>query len=328
MSDMHDVTDVAPRLAAIAGFWRRLFAFCIDGLLLGALGACIGFFAYDNLAALGDWGRAVGFAIALIYFGAMDSNLFGGQTLGKRIVGVRVVTATGLPLSVGASALRATIFCAPYFLNGAFIDAGAITSWLSVVLAFVVFGVGISIVYLLLFNRRTRQSLHDLAVGAYVVSSKVGAPTADRGRIWPTHFGVVVLIVIAALVLPYVVLRLASTDLFVNLLSVQQGLQRDPDVRHATVNIGVNKAFDKNRGTTTTHIFNSRIFLARRVTEPDSLANRSARIILDRDPSADKEDVIAISIIYGYDIGIASAWRSQDFAFSPEQWRKRFSPLT
>ena len=55
------------------------------------------------------------------------------------------------------------------------------------------------------------------------------------------------------------------------------------------------------------------------------MANRLARIILDRYPSAAKEDVIGLSIVYGYDIGIASAWHSQNFTFSPEQWRKRSS---
>jgi hypothetical protein len=127
-------------------------------------------------------------------------------------------------------------------------------------------------------------------------------------------------------VLPYVAQRLASSAPFVGLLAVQQGLQQEPDVRHATANIGLSKLFSKNPGATNTHIFSSKIFLSRRVTDFDSLANRLARIILDRDPSAEKEDVIAISIIYGYDIGIASAWRSRNFAFSPEQWRKRFSP--
>ena len=327
MPDMDEVTGVSPGLAEIAGFWRRLFAFCLDGLLLGALGAGIGLFAYDGLAALGDWGRLVGFLIALIYFGVMDSDLCKGQTLGKRIAGIKVVTATGLPLSVRASILRATIFCVPYFLNGAVIDAGAIPTWLSALLAFLVFGVGISIAYLLLFNRRTRQSLHDLAVGAYVVSSKAGGPIRDGGRIWPAHFGVVGLILMAAMLLPYAAQRLASSDMFAGLLSVQQGLQQEPGVRHATAYSGVNKFVSKNQGTTTTHIFSSKIFLSRRVADLDSLANKLARIILDRDPAAAKEDVIAISIVYGYDIGIASSWRSRNFAFSPDQWRKRSSPL-
>jgi hypothetical protein len=50
-------------------FWRRLFAFCLDGLLLGALGAGIGLFAYDGLAALGDWRRLEEdvIAISIVY---------------------------------------------------------------------------------------------------------------------------------------------------------------------------------------------------------------------------------------------------------------------
>ena len=321
---MDEVTGLTPRPAKIAGFWRRLFAFCLDGLFLGLFGACIGLVAYDRLVALGDWGRAVGFAIALVYFGVMDSELSGGQTPGKRILAIKVVTANGAPLSVSASTLRATIFCVPYFLNGVFIDAGVITSWL---VTFLVFGVGVSIVYLLLFNRRTRQSLHDLAVGSYVVSNKTDDRVGETRRIWPVHFGAVGLILTSALALPYFVQRLESSVPFAALSSVQQALQQDPDVRHATAVVSVSKFFGKNRSATTTHIFISNIVLSRRVTDFDSLSNRLARIILDRDPSAEKEDEIAISIRYGYDIGIASAWRSRVFAFSPDQWRKRLSRL-
>ena len=324
MSYMDEVTGLPPRLPKIAGFWRRLFAFCLDGLFLGAFGAGIGLVAYDRLVALGDWGRAVGFAIALVYFGVMDSELSGGQTPGKRILGIKVVTANGAPLSVSASTLRATIFCVPYFLNGSFIDAGVITSWL---VTFLVFGVGMSIAYLLLFNRRTRQSLHDLAVGAYVVSSKAEDLSGESRRMWATHFGVVGLILIGSLTLPYFAQRLESSVPFAALLSVQQALQQDPDVRHATAVASVSKFFGKNRSATTTHIFISNIVLSRRVTDFDSLSNRLAGIILNHDPSAEKEDKIAISIRYGYDIGIASAWRSRMFAFSPEQWRKRLSRL-
>jgi hypothetical protein len=254
----------------------------------------------------------------------MDSELSGGRTLGKRILDIKVVTANGMPLGVGASTLRATIFCVPYFLNGAFVDAGTMTSWL---VTFLVLGLGGSIVYLLLFNRRTRQSLHDLAVGAYVVSNKAGDSSSENREMWPAHSIVVGLILAAALVLPYFGQRLASSSLFVELLSVQHALQQDPDVRHASAVVGVNKFFGKNQSATTTHIFSSSIVLSRRVTDVDSLANRLARIILDQDASAGKEDEIAISIHYGYDIGIASAWRNRDFAFSPEQWRKRFSGL-
>jgi uncharacterized RDD family membrane protein YckC len=318
---MDEVTGLTPRLA-VAGIWRRLFAFCLDGLFLGAFGACLGLVAYDRLVALGDWGRAVGLAISLVYFGAMDSELSGGWTLGKRILGIKVVTAKGTPLSVSASTLRAAIFCIPYFLNGASIDAGVITSWL---LVFVVFGVGVSIAYLLLFNRRTRQSLHDLAVGAFVVSTKTGGSFGENSRVWPAHFGAVGIILTAALVLPYFVQRLSTSVPFAELVSAQQALQKVPDVRHATAVISTSKFFGKGQSATATHMFISNITLSRRVTDFDSLANRLAKVILEHDPSAEKENVIAISIHYGYDIGIASASRSRNFAFSPEQWRKRFS---
>jgi uncharacterized RDD family membrane protein YckC len=273
---------------------------------------------------LGDWGRALGFAIALAYFGAMDSKLFGGQTLGKRIAGIKVVTAADAPLTVGASTLRAAIFLIPYFLNGAFIDAALLTSWVSELLTIAVFGFGLSIAYLLIFNRRTRQSLHDLAVGAYVVN-RSAPPSGDGNRVWPVHFGVVGLIVIASAVLPLITQKLANSSTFRPLLSVQQGLQQEPEVRHATVNVGFNRFFSSGKGTTTKHFLDSKIFLSRRVTDFDSLANRSARVILERDPSANTQDVVSISIIYGYDIGIASAWRSRNFAFSPAEWRKRFT---
>ena len=308
----------------IAGFWRRLFAFCLDAILLGVLGACIGLIDFDGLAALGDWGRAVGFAVALFYFGAMDGRLFGGQTLGKRMLGIKVICGAGAPLSVGASMLRAGIFCVPYFMNNAMIDTGAIASWLSVLLSVVVFGVGISIVYLLLFNRHTRQSLHDLAVGAYVVSNVTGVPV-DRPPVWRVHYGIVGLIMITALALPFVAQRIAGSDEFAGLLSVQQGLQQESGVRHATAMVSVNTFSGHAAGVTTNHVFSSRIFLSHRVTEADSMANRLARIILDRDPSAENEDLIAIALVYGYDIGIASAWRVQNFSFSPAQWRNRLA---
>jgi uncharacterized RDD family membrane protein YckC len=324
VADMDEVSGVTPSTAEIAGFWRRLFAFCLDGLLLGALGAGIGLLAFDALVALEDWGRAVGFAIALIYFAAADSRLFAGRTFGKWLVGIKVVAAYGAPLSVGASALRATVFCVPYFLNGAFIDVGTSAVWMWILLSFLVFGVGISIVYLLIFNRRTRQSLHDLAVGAYVVSDKSRGPIGGT-RIWSGQFGVVGAILLASIVLPYLSKRLANSAPFSELLAVQQGLQQEPEVRRVSVFTGVNSFFSSKRGSTTTHILSSKIFVSKQVPDLDALANRSAQIILDRDPSAEKEDRIAISIIYGYDIGIASSWRSRDFAFSPQQWRSRIS---
>lgn len=319
---MNEARALTPRVTEIAGVWRRIFAFLVDGLILGAVGGGIGLIAFDRLMALGDWGRAVGFAVALVYFGLMDSKLSGGQTFGKQLLGIKVVTANAAPLSVGASALRAAIFCVPYFLNGASIGPSTELLGLDGLL---VFGVGGSIVYLLLFNRRTRQSLHDLAVGAYVVRYETGDSVRPAERTWPVHFGVVAVILVAALILPLLTLGLANSDGLSELSSIQQGLLMQPGVRHAMVSLGVNKAVRSSQGATTAHVFSARIVYARRIADFAPLAASAVQVILNRDPSIQGEDEIAITIVYGYDIGIASAWRSRSFALSPKQWQQQIS---
>src|SRR5262245_42517816 len=103
----------------IAGFWRRLGAFFLDCLALGVLGGAIGFFLNDTFASLGPWGRLLGFLVALIYFGIFNSRISGGQTLGKRLLSVKVVAKDGTSLSVSKSFLRFLPLGVPWFLNNA-----------------------------------------------------------------------------------------------------------------------------------------------------------------------------------------------------------------
>ena len=56
--------DGPSQTAPFAGFWRRVAAFAVDALLLGCVGLLLGWLAFDALAALGGWGRLVGFALA------------------------------------------------------------------------------------------------------------------------------------------------------------------------------------------------------------------------------------------------------------------------
>ena len=144
------------------------------------------------------------------------------KTLGKRILGIKIVTARGAPLSVGASTLRAAIFCVPYFLNGLWVGGSAVALGLG---TFLIFGVGGSIVYLLLFNRLTRQSLHDLAVGAYVVSNSTSDSSRYVIRMWPGHRVAVGIILLLSLALPYFAQLMSKSVTFVELSSVQRAMQ-------------------------------------------------------------------------------------------------------
>jgi hypothetical protein len=57
----------------------------------------------------------------------------------------------------------------------------------SFLVSLVIFGVGGATIYLVLFNRRTRQGIHDLAVGSYVANAgKVGPLKVQP--IWKMHW--------------------------------------------------------------------------------------------------------------------------------------------
>ena len=187
----------APKPARIAGFWRRLAAALVDALVLGIVGFAIGTLFTDQLVALGPYGRAVGFPIALLYFGLLNGNAGGGATLGKRMLGIRVVGRDGASVSVLRSLWRAVVYLVPFYLNGldlSFLPLNdAQTMAALVVDAVLVFGVIGATVYLYLFNFRTRQMMHDLAAGTFVVRADSAAPPINvrinRARIWPRRGG-------------------------------------------------------------------------------------------------------------------------------------------
>jgi len=286
-------------------------------IVLGLAGFAGGSLAFDSLARMGGWERVIGFAVALLYFGILNSAIGGGRTVGKRVLGLRVVSGAGNPLGLGRSLVRFSVMGVPYFLNNAPIALDASNLWLAGLLTFLIFGWGLSIVYLAIFNRRTRQSLHDLAVGSYVVRNGVAAPAGTQP--WRGHLVVVSLILLITLVAPVPLSHLAQGPSFAPLLSLQQALMRNDDVRYATVNQGYTKSF--NNGTTTRYL-DIRVRLVRRVPDDAALARRLAGTVLDQDPESATLDLIGITTTYGFDMGIASAWRSSTQKASPQDWRK------
>ncbi|WP_051305320.1 RDD family protein [Desulfogranum mediterraneum] len=311
----------------ICGFWRRIGAFSIDGLILGAGGVLLGLFLTEQLAALGAWGRGFGFILAGLYFGLGNSHLTNGQTLGKRLLGIKVLARHAHSLSIPQSLLRYLIIGIPYFLNGARLSGNALHSGWIYLLSLSVFGLGFSIVYLLIFNRRTRQSLHDLLVGSYVVK-KEGHSDTPAKTVWPVHYAICGILVIASLALPYLTARLAQRDQFAQLLEVQARAETLAPVTHASISNG-QTTFTPFSGTpaTTTYI-SCQVYLDKNTTDNEPLAAEIADIILSSHGEAELKDLIRITLTYGYDIGIASFWQSKQYAFSTEEWRVRAKQAT
>src|SRR5258708_30891020 len=93
-------------MTLIAGFWGRVAAFVIDCLILSVPTLLLGLALFRWAAGLGPAGRLIGFVVALLYFGVLNSRFGGGQTLGKRLLGIRVADRAGAPLSPMRSFLR------------------------------------------------------------------------------------------------------------------------------------------------------------------------------------------------------------------------------
>lgn len=325
---MEDANLPAVGQTIIAGFWVRILAFLIDCLVLGVIGACLGLVLFDFFMSLGEAGRLIGFVIALSYFGVMNSRVFRGQTLGKKIMKIRVSSKDGASLNLMTSFYRSSIVCIPLSLNGLFFDNKLMGSWLGIVigiaLSVLVFGIILSIVYLLIFNRKTRQSLYDILIGSYVIRAQDENVAIVGGRLWRGHVVVVAGLILLAVAAPIVGERIAAgSTAFSSLLALQQTIGKDIDVRNVSVFEGANSFHNMNSNTTkiTTSISISAVLKAKNVDRV-ALVNRIAQIVLAQDANVDEKDFINITLVTGYDIGIASSWKSQQTSHSPAEWRQ------
>ena len=302
----------------IAGFWRRLGAIVVDLALLALVGVILGGLFFDPLARMGAYARLIGFAIALAYFGVGNSRLGGGQTLGKRWLGVRVVDAHEQLLSLPRSLLRYTVLGLPFFANGLPISPTlALSTPLGYLLALVVFGGIFAIIYLYIFNRRTRQSLHDLVVGSYVERFDRAIPPAMQPvalqPLWRGHLVVAALLAAIALSAPVVASRLLHTQTFAGMLPLYQTLSSQPHVITAQVVRG----WSSFNGGKATHSLQSSLRLDAPLTDDAAMARRIAQLMAKGDPNIAHEDAVVVTLVYGYDMGIASGWRSHGYSFTP-----------
>lgn len=315
-----------PKVAEIrvAGFWKRLFAFTFDGFLLGTFGFVLGLIWFEPLACLGLSGRLVGFVIGLFFFGFMNSAASGGQTMGKLLLNIKVTNNEGRPLGIGKSCLRYAVLSMPFFLN-------VLLSWPAFLLSLrgsffcvIIYGVGLSIVYLFLFNRKTGQSLHDLVVGSFVISAGQG-----EGQIkvtpWRGHYVVVCLLLLASGLLPVIGFRTSQKEPFKSLLSLERILEQDPDIRSAVPTLRQNAADTSGARKTRASSLSIRVVLTRAPDDYAFVADKVVRAVFQNYPAAATNDTVAVTVAYGYDIGISSRWKTHQFDLSPAEWTQRLN---
>jgi uncharacterized RDD family membrane protein YckC len=308
----------APAPMIVAGFWRRVTAFLIDVLLLGIVGFGSGYFLFNFFMGLGIAGILIGLVVATAYFGLLNSALGGGRTLGKRLLGIRVEDAHGNLICPPRSIIRYLILAFPFFLNKALLD-GLIAdimygtlAMLPVVAGFVTFA------YLLIFNRRTRQLVHDLTVRTYVVRvispRPALAPTLWRGH--AIALAILCFLIVAMGCLVPIPIRFPA---FKQMQAVRQSILDTGDVQ--AVNVSGGKVFTVTAGK----MASARVYtILAHVKGPSSSSEAAAARFVAQaeklDPSLSSYNRIDVSLTFGYDIGIAFGDVSNQYSHTPAEW--------
>jgi uncharacterized RDD family membrane protein YckC len=304
-----------------AGFWRRSVALYLDWIILAIFGCLLGIFLSDFFMRMGGWERFIGFAIALLYFVPLNSRMGGGRTIGKRALGIRVVSKSGEPPGVGRSFIRSFVLLLPFFVNGAPVPMRLVQSGWGILFAEIVFGLGAAILYLIVFNAKTRQSLHDLVVRSYVV--RTGSEAADKPKISTGHYVVVALILVLAGMGPMLVGNMMKNWLGNEIFVAYESIQQEPEVAMASVVAGQTVFWDNKSGQRVITGVTVTIRLNRRVENLDAEADKLVGILLQKYPEAGTKDSIGIMVSSGFNLGIWSWSYGQGFSYPPEQWRQR-----
>lgn len=296
--------------------WLRPLAVIIDALLLGLVGFLLGLGFFDQLASLGGWGRLVGFVIALSYFGILNSRIGHGQTIGKRLLGIRVLRLKSSYLTLSASMVRYSSVGIPFFANGFSLPISRTPMLVIVLLSIVIFGVGGTVIYLFLFNRPTRRSLHDFIAGSIVV--RKGTEALASPRLWRGHLailaGIWALFMVVGILAGVIANQLGMSDL----RRVLEAVESSSSVRSAGVFSG--RSWGPQGGGT---YFKVTALLSDRPTSFEHAADDIAAVVFEEYPQVMQTDELWIGIAYGYDIGIARSYRTLNMVLRPQEWLDR-----
>jgi len=143
-----------------AGFWRRVAAFIIDGILLSVPNLLIGWMMPGKTAIA----FVLNVAIGVAYYGLLHSSAK-QATVGKMVFRIKVTDLQGRRIEFGKAAVR-------YF-----------ASWLS--------GIILGIGFVMAAFTKKKQALHDTLCGTLVVNAEVEAEEIATGAdTMPVTFGV------------------------------------------------------------------------------------------------------------------------------------------
>ncbi|RXT14938.1 RDD family protein [Ammoniphilus sp. CFH 90114] len=126
------------------GFWRRLAAGLVDGIL-------IGLFCYGITVGMDQGTANATETVVNLLYATLLPLVWGGYTFGKRLLYIRIARTDFLPLSLGTMLLREVFG--------------------KMILSLITFGITVIISAFMILLREDRRAIHDLIAGTYVEKS-------------------------------------------------------------------------------------------------------------------------------------------------------------
>ena len=312
------IAQEPPLTVVYAGVWRRIFAVAIDSFFVGLVGGGIGLVGFATFAQLGWPGRHVGAGNAAFYLVPAYCATCGGQTLGKRLLGLRVQRLDGGFAPASGAALRYIVLAVPLGLNGILLSPSSsrvLDVALGTVLITIVFGGLLGNLYLLIFNSPSRRLLHDLAAGTVVVRTDSAGLAATQTAL--TRGRKVTLVAIPVAVLSIGAAAVVWLHPLIPALEKLQAVQERLQALPAVMSAGVSDEQNWRTGKQREHVLS----LTLRVNEWPADPQQAMRSFVEEANTPElalgSYDRIAVTLIYGFDIGIASGWRK---VFNSHPW--------
>lgn len=294
---------------------KRVVALVIDSILLGIVGYISGIFLEDFYVSLGKYGTLIGTMVATLYFSVCQSGIAGGQTLGKKLTGMKVTDIHGNYLTLEKSLLRSSILFVP-IMNIELLSGG---NAMLPILLLVLLSIFASF-YLVLINA-SRRCLHDILVSSVVTNEDATTFEVDEANDRSTR-KLIPIAIMALLMIGAGIYQVLSENTLGQLLMARSKMENLPGV------ISVNEL----KSSVTTHyssdgppITYSSIQVKVRISDKREVSNEDSKyfdaiykMIREEVPESANVDKIIITIYYGYNIGIASKTLSMSRSFEDE----------
>jgi uncharacterized RDD family membrane protein YckC len=304
----------------ISKFWSRIWALIIDGLILGAFGYLLTLAFQDFFVSIGSYGLILGLVIITAYETIFTSKIMNGQTPGMRVVDIQVVDINGNTISLGKSFVRASVLLLPQYIPA--IIFPLISNYLVATLILDTFfysvAIGIGVFYV--FNQATRQSLHDLAVGSYVVSIDRNDQPQLLPAVTPTAFYAFAGAAILFLGFNIYMMK-ASNPEFENLNLAYKHILKIDGAIQATIWESPGLGNNSKRFLTAS-ISVRKLPTGPNSVERDKIALQAVDLILHDIPKIDSFSFISITLSRNFSIGIARQNASITSSKSPQQWKE------